>query len=298
MAALWVLAATGLIGCSDRPTSAPPAAPGSENEEIRIVCLSPALTQMLTDLDLSGNIVGVGEVDPVAPPQAQPVGHFLQMDYEKLIALKPTDLVLQDTRNSPLTGKLRTLAARHGWRIWQHELETTDDVLHALPSLGAALHRSAEAQQVATTLAERMRRVRALTATQGRQRVLLVVNSEPHLTAAAPGTYLDSILDVAGGVNAITTSGVLYPALDAERVLALAPQIVVHLRMPGSRQTPGLPAALTAPVVFLDDATALLPSSSMDRVAARLAGLLHPGLVEQIERIMHEGAGRNDEAGS
>src|SRR5690606_13620432 len=82
----------------------------------RIVTLAPALTQMVIDLGLRDEIVGVADIDPAAPRGVTTVGNFKQPDIEKIASLRPTHvLTMTDLEGeSPM---LRDFAAQHGFAL-------------------------------------------------------------------------------------------------------------------------------------------------------------------------------------
>jgi iron complex transport system substrate-binding protein len=64
-----------------------------------------------------------------------------------------------------------------------------------------------------------------------RRRVLLVVGRELGSTrgivAAGPGSYLDELAAVVGAENVVAGAGATYPLLSREKVVALAPEVVL-----------------------------------------------------------------------
>lgn len=59
-----------------------------------------------------------------------------------------------------------------------------------------------------------------------RVRVLYVLNSQPLITVG-PGSYLDQVINVAGGSNIASETTVPYPHLSMEAVLKEDPEIIV-----------------------------------------------------------------------
>ncbi len=243
---------------------------------------------MLRDLGLEGQIVGVGQIDPAAPSRAAIVGDFRQLDYEKLLSIRPTDILLQDTAKEPTSDRLLELARKHGWKITRIKLENVAGILLGLRQLGEALGLQAQAEKLAGDIELRLAALKKRTADRPHPRVLLVVSASPQWLAAAGGTFLDEVLRAAGGVNALSDSAVLYPELDAEAVVALKPEVVVHIPYNQNRSPLVLPSGLEAKVLVLEDPLALLPSSSMPGVAEKLARLLH-GPAEPLNNNDHQG---------
>src|SRR5262249_3822396 len=119
-----------------------------------------------------------------------------------------------------------------------------------------------------------------------RPRVLLVFGVEP-VVAAGPRGFAAEMLRAAGGAN-VVTEGDAYPVLGIERVLALAPDVVVDaagLEAHGgariTAENPGwrdVPAVKNGRVVTLSDERVLRPGPRAADGAAVLARALHPGV--------------------
>lgn len=282
-------------------SAAPPETDGdSAISAARIVSFSPALTQMLIDLGLAGHIVGVGAYDPVAPEAAQVVGHLYHVDYEKLLSLRPTHVFYQRTKQ-PLPQRLADLAAGHDWQLHGYAIESIADVLHALGGIAEVpgVNRAERARQLAAEIEHDLQHLAKLTADHPRPRTLLIVGTNP-ITGVGPGTFLNEILEAAGGRNVLHDAAALYPVLDRERLLSLNPQVVVLIApQPGRAAASGggrertieeakarlnLPQSLDARVVVIDDPTALLPSTTLTRIARQLAAQLHP-LAPQLDSV-------------
>lgn len=284
--ALLLMALLGpfvLIGC---PREGTPIN-SSDFSQPRIVSLSPAATQMLHDLGRLHYVVGVGEFDPTETRNARVVGDLYAIDYEVLLSLRPTDVLLQPGADG-VPDRLRRLADRRGFTIHSFEIETLDDALDVLTtSVAEAIDDADRAAELAGRVRTQMRQLAALTAERDRPRILLAVGLSPYVTAAAPGTFLDDSLAVAGGRNALEEAAVLYPEIDHEQLLALDPDLIVYLS--GRRFDVGsvsLPPPLDERLVVLQDPVTLLPSTSVPRITAKMLGILHPELAEQAHEIV------------
>lgn len=301
VAALGLAAAIllGLIGCQRHPAGQAPgpvAARGS-----RLVSLSPALTQIISDLGQAHRIVAVGAYDPVAPRGAAVVGDLYQIDYERLISLSPTDIFLQATR-APLPGRLIDLAADHHWSLHRWTLETRADVIRTVydraappdanPSVSGALGIPEAGRRLVERMQTILRRVGEVTRREPAPPVLLVVGKSP-MTAAGPRTFMGEMLRIAGGSNVVRDTEHRYPVIDREQLLRLAPSVIVLIRPePGTaaatdtQATPdalALPPSMRSRVVQLTDPAALLPSSAMPRIVVALAKGIHPALAHDID---------------
>jgi len=277
--------AVASVGCEERASTSAPAF------NKRAVVMSPALTQIIIDLGKGDSIVGVGRYDPRASEYTV-VGDLYNMDYEKLLALEPTNLYLQPAKDGT-PNKLLQLAGDKGWLIHVYEIETIADVKRAIfDGSGRGVGMTIGAHYEALDLVERIEaQLLAVGTTVGDKplvETVMLVGLNP-ITAAGPRTFLNEMLVYAGGVNAIADETNRYPVLDKEGLLALKPELIVVADPSGDLNQADLPEWLSEAadrVAVLSDPQALLPSSTVPRVTAKLAKLLHPDLAEQIDQAM------------
>ena len=86
-------------GCRKKTSLPLRHAPAGGAQPVRIACTVPAATQILLQLGAARDLVGVSSFDrPLLPPPLQSlpiVGNYLHLDYETLLNLQPTVLVVQ-----------------------------------------------------------------------------------------------------------------------------------------------------------------------------------------------------------
>jgi len=281
----------GIVGCEKNDASSGAAG------ETRAVVLSPAITRIIIDLGKGETIVGVGQYDPAAD-RYPVVGDLYQTDYEKLLAVEPTDLFLQPAADGVPT-KLRRLAAERGWRIHSYQIETIRDVKRAIydgsgRGIGMALGASFEAIDLIDRIDAQLLAIGEAVVAERAPRTLVLVGLNP-ITAAGRETFLHEMLLLAGGVNAVTEPDNRYPVLDKETLLAMKPEAIViadagnadaPLDLPGWLTAMEVPAVTNERVLVLSDPHVLLPSSTVPRITAKLAKLLHPDLAGTIDQAM------------
>jgi iron complex transport system substrate-binding protein len=285
-------------------------------QSLRVVSLSPAVTQMVVDLGLGEEIVGVGAQDPAAPPGLEVVGDLYQIDFERLVRAAPTHVFLQPGRQG-VPPRLDELARVRGWQVLQYEIETVRNALEALydartafpeRTVGGALGVRDRARKLVVEIRARLNRLADLHRGRTVEDVLLLVGLNP-ITAVGRDTFLDELLAIAGGKNALPAGGERYPVIDLERVATLRPQVVVLVspaqpaqsgeEKSGAAQAAallkdtGAPAVAAGRVYGLEDPLALLPSTSMPRVAGRLARILHPESIPRIAEVLGEDLGED-----
>lgn len=266
-----------------------PAPPGQR----RIVTITPALTHMVVDLGHGDEIVGVAMKDNAAPAGLPIVGNFEQIDYEKLLGLRPTHVLMQAGERY-VPQRLRDLAARHGFALHLYDYPATlTEALDVLPALGRDLGVADEAAALRAAIDAKLRRIADVTARATPPRVLVLIGVGPTVMASGPGTVNDDLLKLVNAVNAAGEAGVPSPTYDREKLLALDPQVVVVMAA-GGLSADGL-GALTglnvaavrdARVVVLDDRLIFLPSTNVAGTALQLAKAVHPELAAELDRAV------------
>jgi len=168
----------------------------------RIVCGSPAVTEIVFALGAGDRVVGVSDFT-VSPPEAlgkQRIGGLLNPNKERLTALEP-DLIVTQGAHEALT----SFARARGIRIHSVRLETLDDIEAAVGSLASLLGMPDRGRALVERIRAGLELLRACTASLPRPSVLVVFGRSPgdlsNLTTIGPGTFLDDLLERAGGRN-------------------------------------------------------------------------------------------------
>ena len=247
----WLIAAlaVALVGCDSRtePRAGAGAAPVTG---VRIVSLSPALTQASQALGAGEAIVGCTPWCQAG--QAVVVGTFEDRNLEAIATLRPT-LIL---RQSAVADDALERAAPDA-RRFDCTLSSLDDVRAMVPALAevlAAQGIGGAPQAAARIASEHAAAMAAPLRTRGP--VLFLFSTDPP-AAFGRGTFVDGLWTGLGGTNAIARSG--YPELSAEDVVGMRPVAVVVV---GTATVPAwLRDALT--VVPLDASCLLEPSTAM-----------------------------------
>lgn len=281
---LWLVVlsvcALALVACGgDAPTDSPIA---SEPNGTRIVSLSPAASKILIDLGLGGSIVGRHNYDRAVSADVPPVGDQTAIDYERLLGLAPTHVVVQ-TESRDLPERLTELAESTGFELLDIRTLTLGDVEQATRELESVFAPgNGLADRLGASIAPRAEDRSAWGS------VLVVMHTAPTVDVLGPGSSHQELIERLGYTPAIA-EGLPYMPIDAEDVLALDPGVIVLVRPRaigappavrdwragdddlGSLAGIGLRAVERGRVVLIDDPLALVPSTSFIAVSAELA---------------------------
>lgn len=223
----WLLFAASIaFGCDRKTAPEPAAASPSDAAEVvakspnRIVSLAPSVTETVFALGRGDRIVAVTRFCdyPAAAAEQPKIGGLTDVDVEMVISLKPDLVVGVDNKTA---GALdRTLRQADIDSLFL-PVETLEDVRRSITTLGDRL----DAQKRADELNEGLK-LQPTVVADGAPSVLVLLGSEPWIGAGA-GTFADEILVGVGAKNALSDAKNPYPNLDAERLGALAPDIVI-----------------------------------------------------------------------
>lgn len=193
---------------------------------IRIVSMAPNLTEILFALGLGPNVVGVTQ-DSDYPPAAKDkprVGTFWQPDIEAVIATRP-DLVVTETfeQHRDLARRLQ----RMGYNSLMVEMDTIRGLYEGILAIGQATGSTRQAQTLCENIRAQIGQLVAATDKRRRAKVLWVVQREP-LRVAGRTTFINEMIELAGGENAVGQTLHVYPAIGAEQVIAAAPEVIIE----------------------------------------------------------------------
>ena len=213
------------LACSKEPTAT------KQDSSQRIVSLTPSNTALLEALGMLDILVGRDKFS-TAPESILPlpvVGDFMAPNVEAIVALAP-DLVLLDASQNKTKRALDSLGVT-SLSLSMHRLS---DVSEGLRKVGSAVDQTQRADDLVLAL----RRSLGDLTTRAKQRkrrpkVLLIIDRAPdslrNIVAAGPGSYLDELLGMVGGINMMAASQVRYPQLGAEQILRGAPDIIIDI---------------------------------------------------------------------
>jgi len=198
---------------------------------VRIVSMAPNLTEILYALGLGESVVAVTS-DSDYPPQvaSKPrVGSFWLPDIEAVIAGRPDLIVtLEIPQQTDLTGRLK----RMGYRCLGVSIWTVDEFFHAVETIGQATERRPQAQSLVSGIRGDIRRLAETLAGRDRPRVLWVVQRDP-LRVAGRNTFINELIELAGGQNALGPTLHKYPPIGAEQVIGANVEVIVEPAMTG-----------------------------------------------------------------
>ncbi len=201
-----------------------------ESEPSRVVSLAPSLTEIVFLLRQEGKLVGVTRYCnyPVRAGTLPRVGGIADPDIERIVAAAP-DLVLCTTDGNP-GDKVRVLEEL-GIPCFAVAPQDLSGIYAAIERVGALLGAGDKARREIESLRVRAAKASRKTADPAPS-VLFAVSTSP-VIAAGGGTFMDELLRLAGGKNAVAAFSGRYPRLSVEDMLVVRPDLVFVAAMEG-----------------------------------------------------------------
>ncbi|HEV8145907.1 MAG TPA: helical backbone metal receptor [Bryobacteraceae bacterium] len=196
----------------------------------RIVSTTPSITELLYALGLGDRVVGVTRFCRY-PPEAQQkpkIGDYINPNLEAIAALRP-DLVIIQTNPVRLAEKLASVRLR-SVEVNQENIEA---IYNSIRVIGEATETAPRAAALIDTIRKGLEEIRVRAASLPRVRMMFVVGRSPNrldgLIVAGRASYLNEVIDLAGGQNVFRDAVAAYPAVSLEQVIARRPEIIIDM---------------------------------------------------------------------
>ena len=206
-----------LIDFQNRSVSVP-ARPG------RLVSIGPSITAFLFALGAGPRVVGVDDFsdEPAEAATREHVGG-IKVNFEKVVALKP-DLVFSVKFSDGTIEKLQSASLN----VLVVDPQSVSDVAKTATLLGKAV--GADGETLARGIQQRVDIIKTkIATTTSRPRVYHEIDaSDPaKIFTVGPGSYINDLIEIAGGANVAARASSAYPQLSAEEILRSDPEIIV-----------------------------------------------------------------------
>jgi ABC-type Fe3+-hydroxamate transport system substrate-binding protein len=205
------------------------------------------------------------------------MGPGVRPNVEAVLSAKPDLVVLYASEDN------RAAAARlrgAGIATLSLKVDRIEHFERSAAILGRILGDTMRARIVADTVRATLDRIAARTAAMPRPRILWPVDVAPVIAIGA-GSFLNQLIEIAGGSNAYADMNAVSPQLSLEDVHARDPDIILAnptlaARIRAEPAWRGLRAVREGRVLEADEVLMGRPSVRMGEAALALARLLHP----------------------
>lgn len=268
----------------------------SKNGPTRIVSLSPNLTEIVFALGLGDRVVGVSnDCDWPAEVKTKPkVGSFWQPNTEVIIAARP-DLVVCETfaQQKEVAETLK----RAGINVLSLRVESVGELFTAIAKIGQAACYPEKSEKLVADIEKQIDQIRTKSSSARKVKVLWVIQTEP-VRVAGVNTFVNEVIGMAGGKNAVESTDDQYPSVGTETILTCGAEAIIQSAM-GTEDIAkqqaavekfwskfaNLPAVKDKRIYVIDPDTVLRLGPRLPEGAQAVAKCLHPELFAQPQEV-------------
>lgn len=192
----------------------------------RIVSLSPHITEILFELGLDDEVIGVTDFSnyPLEETASiEKVGSYVKPNLEKIISLNP-DLVIATADGNP-KDKVEKLASL-GISVYVISPNTIEDIAGNLKKLGLVTGKKEEGEKSSKEFLEEYQKIKDSIGSSKKLKVFFQLGTTA-LYTVNKDTFIDKLINDAGGVNIAADEPIRYPAFSIEAVLKEDPDVII-----------------------------------------------------------------------
>ncbi len=256
----------------------------------RIVSHVPGITEILFALDLGERVVGVSEYcDYPEEAKAKPtVGGFFQPSIEKIVQLNP-DLVLTNGSDEHLMTQLDAL----GITYVVLKPDDVDGIIKNIEFIGQITGKEKRADEVIKDMQDRILSVSTQASDAPRVRVFYTFATTDlnNPWTAGPGSFVDSLITMAGGANIGASAIAPWVQFSIEEVVADDTEVIIVDVSHGSAATAivelkqhpvwqRIPAVKNGRIHPIDGDLVNRPGPRIVQGLEEMAKIIHPELFE------------------
>lgn len=189
------------------------------DSSLRIVSLVPSQTELLFDLGLDSEVVGITKYC-IHPPHWQQekmiVGGTKNVELTKIKSLQPNLIIGNKEENT----KDAILTLQQNYPVWMSDIQSFDDAMAMIEGVGLLVDRQEKAKSITAAIRAQL----ASLTTRPKKRVLYLIWRKPWM-GAGTDTFIDSMLGKIGLENALQRPR--YPELSDAQIEHLQAEVVL-----------------------------------------------------------------------
>lgn len=192
----------------------------------RVISLAPSLTEIVVELVGENKLVGRTEYCnyPQSVEKIPSIGSVISPSLEAIVAARP-DIVFATADGNPR--QVVEHLDRVSIPVLVFNSTNWKEILNCIETVGIVVGEKEKAEQLTQYMKGE---IAQLLIPKKKKRVIIVLNRRP-VISVAPGSFLDEMIRVAGGENAITSASSRYPTLSPESMLMLNPDVIMVTEM-------------------------------------------------------------------
>lgn len=190
----------------------------------RIVSLVPSQTELLFDLGLETQVVGLTKfcIHPKEKCSTKTkIGGTKKFNFGKIAALKP-DLIIGNKEENYQEG-IELL--EQNYPVWVSDIFTLGDALQMMQSIGAMTHTQKQAENLITQVQQAFEALRSVHGLMRPKKVAYFIWRNPYMGVGSHN-FIHEMLQLCGWQNVLVDDS-RYPEVSPEKLQALAPDLIL-----------------------------------------------------------------------
>jgi iron complex transport system substrate-binding protein len=196
--------------------------PPTRKKGFTIVSISPAMTEILFALGAGNHLVGVTTFCNYPEPAKKiyKIGDFSNPSVERIVGLKP-DLVIV---NLPEQMRIKKQLAKLGITVFVSSPNALNDIYKEIAEIAGLIGK----ERAADSLILYMKKNITPFKQPNKKRVYVELSPRPIITIGAH-SFLNELLEMAGGKNIFSDLEKDYPVISQEEIIKRDPEIIILL---------------------------------------------------------------------
>ncbi|MGJ8678535.1 MAG: ABC transporter substrate-binding protein [Akkermansiaceae bacterium] len=270
----------------------------------RIVALAPSIVEVVYQLELDDELVGVSRFSkhPAEALKKPVVGGYIDLNFEAVVRLKPDCVILLEEQQA-IAERLHQL----GIDTLSVDHASTDGIIQSIHTIAENFAQVELAKSITRDMELRINQVKRKQTTP-RPSVLIIIGRDTSLNAPSQVTIAGNkgvhqeYITIAGASNAYQ-GAIAYPVLSREKLIHLNPDIIIELTMKETWEKLGeetlrqqwqnfeeLQAVKNDHIFFLHEDKHMIPGPRFVDTLEAISQIIHPHAHTQTQahELSHE----------
>ena len=261
----------------------------------RIISINPAATEIIYSLGCQNRLVGISAFCTY-PPDTQEVvkvGGTINPNFEQINALRPDLIILQGQFE-----EMTDFCEQKNIEYINLHLRNIEEIYHNIKWLGEKLQCPNEAEALCNQIREELEEITIKVSLAKKKKVFFSLYRTPgtlaSITTVGPETYLNELINIAGGINVFDDVKQGYPVISKESLLKRQPEVIIESCSQSKTKTLNetyvlndwrdlkrLNAVENKNIHVVDSDLVLKPGPRVAKAALMLAKLIHPEVFDE-----------------
>ncbi|MGI6226590.1 MAG: ABC transporter substrate-binding protein [Peptococcales bacterium] len=249
----------------------------------KVISLAPAITEILFALDQGDKVVGVTDYCdyPEEALNKPKIGDFENPNLELIVSAQPDIILVASGIQTDLISKFEELNIP----VFCLDARTIDQILSNIKMVGQIMDAEEKALEITQTMEAKIENIQEKVKNQENPLVFFEVWDSP-LMSAGPGTFIDDMIALAGGINFAKDQKSEFPQINFETLVEANPDVyiaIAHQKQDQIADRPNyeaLKAVQNNRIYTVEDDLVTLPGPRIVNGLEEIAKAIHPELFE------------------